>query len=130
MKRLTLAVILSALSALAFAQPFTSFKILSAAIATGAGATQAPLCSLRTFQATGTTSAGAGAAAIIIEGSNVAPSVDGTNVEWVTLGTITLTLATTKSGDGFVSHAPWRFVRARVSSISGTGASVDAYLGC
>ena len=105
-----------------------SVAILSAAIATGAGSAHQPQSDIRTFQATGATSAGAGAATIKIQGSNVPePSVDG---DWVDLGTITLTLSTTKTGDGFVSEAPWRHVRANVTAISGTDASVSAYMGC
>lgn len=77
--------------------------------------------SARTFFATGTTSAGAGAATVVIYGSN-----DG--VSWTSLGTITLTLATTITADtntgGFASLAPWPFVCAHVSAISGTSASV------
>lgn len=105
-----------------------SVILLAAAIATGAGAAHQPRSDLRTFQATGTTSAGAGASVINIEGSNVpTPSVDG---DWVTLGTITLTLGTAKTGDGFVSQAPWRHVRANVASISGTDGTVNVYMGC
>ena len=76
----------------------------------------------RTFQASGTTSSGSGAATILIEVSN-----DETN--WLTLGTITLTLGTSSTTDGFTSDAPWAFVRARVSAISGTDAAVTAYIG-
>lgn len=105
-----------------------SVTILAAAIATGAGLAHQPRDTLRTFQATGTTSAGAGAASINIEGSNVpTPAVDG---DWVTIGTIDLTLATTKAGGGFVSQAPWLHVRANVASISGTDATVDVFMGC
>ena len=102
-------------------------KIIDAATATGAGSAFKPNQKNRTFQATGTTSAGAGAATIKIQGSNVAaPSVDG---DWVDLGTITLTLATTKSGDGFTSDAPWLHIRGNVTAISGTDGSVDVYMG-
>ncbi len=104
-----------------------SVKLLDAATAQGAGLAHHPRNDIRTFQATGTTSNGAGAATIKIQGSNVAsPSSDG---EWIDLGTITLTLATTVSGDGFVSNAPWRHVRANVTAISGTGAAVTAWMG-
>jgi hypothetical protein len=78
--------------------------------------------SLRTFQSTGTTSAGSGAATVLIEVSN-------DNVVWLTLGTITLTLGTSATSDGFASNAPWGNVRARVSSISGTNASVTTTMG-
>lgn len=105
-----------------------SVAILSAAIATGAGSAHQPRNDIRTFQATGTTSAGAGAATVKIQGSNVpTPAVDG---DWVDLATIALTLATTKSGDGFVSNAPWLHVRANITAISGTDATVNVYMGC
>jgi hypothetical protein len=77
-----------------------------------------------TFQATGTTTASTGAATIKIQGSNV----DDVN-SYVDLGTITLTLGTTLTADGFATTAPWRFVRANVTAISGTGASVNVYMG-
>jgi hypothetical protein len=75
------------------------------------------------FQANGTTSTGAGAATVKIQGS-----LD--NSIWIDLGTITLTLATTESGDGFAINAPWEYVRANVTAISGTDASVDVYMAC
>lgn len=105
-----------------------SVQILTAATTAAAGSAHQPRQRIRTFQATGATSAGAGAASIDIEGSNVpTPSVDG---DWVTIMTIDLTLGTTKVGGGGVSDAPWLHVRANVKSISGTNASVDAYMGC
>ena len=58
---------------------------------------------------------------ILIEASN-----DGTN--YVTMATITLTLSTTPSSDGFAAANSWEFYRARVSAISGTGANVTVYM--
>lgn len=72
------------------------------------------------FQAYGSTSASTGSATILIQVSNV-----NTDAAFITMGTITLTLGTTVTADGFASDAPWRFVRAKVSAISGTGASVN-----
>ncbi len=81
----------------------------------------------RTFMAKGTTTAGAGAATIIVYGSDVdTPSAD---THWVTLGTITLTLGTTETVDGFASDSSWKWIRARVSAISGTNGEVDVYMG-
>jgi hypothetical protein len=71
----------------------------------------------RTFQATGATTAGAGAAQVAILASN-----DG--VGWITLGTINLTLGTTPVTDGIASSAAWKSVKAQLVSISGTGAAV------
>ncbi len=94
--------------------------LLSAVIATGAGASVEPHASKRVFQAKGDTSAGAGAATITVEGSN-------DNTSWVTLGTIALTLGTTETNDGFASDAPWKYVRGNVTAISGTNAKVSLY---
>ena len=77
-----------------------------------------------TFQAYGTTTAGAGSAVVKIQGSNL----DDPN-SYVDLGTITLTLGTTLTADGFATSAPWKYVRANVTSISGTGATVYVLMG-
>lgn len=82
-----------------------------------------PWCNYMTFQARGSTSAGAGSATIEIRVSN-------DNVDYTTLaGTITLTLSTTVVGDGFASLGAWRYVKAHVSALSGTGASVTVTMG-
>jgi hypothetical protein len=44
------------------------------------------------------------------------------------MGTITLS-GTTTSSDGFTTQAPWRYVRASVTNITGTGAIVSALMG-
>lgn len=107
-----------------------SVVALNAATATGAGEIHQLVCDNRTFHAVGATSSGAGAATIVIEGSDKPIPATDTRVDWVTLGTISLTLATTQSGDGFVSLARWRHVRPYVTSISGTGANVTVWFGC
>ena len=76
----------------------------------------------RVFQAVGTTSAGSGAATVLVQ-----VSLDELN--WVTLGTITLTLGTSATSDGFATDAPWLFIRGNCTAISGTGASVTLYAG-
>ena len=73
------------------------------------------------FQAVGNTSASTGAATVLIQVSN-----DGTN--YITLGTITLTLGTAKTSDGFAVTVNWEYYRANVSAISGTGATVSVYM--
>lgn len=94
------------------------FDLLTAAITTGAGAAFGPFDSPNmTFQAAGTVSTSTGAATVKIQVSN-----DGTN--WLDLGTITLTLGTVATADGFASYAAWAYVRANVTVISGTNASV------
>lgn len=76
----------------------------------------------RTFQAKGSTSASTGSASVAVQVSN-----DGTN--WLTLGTITLSLSTSESSDGFSSDSPWEYVRGNVLSISGTDATVSLLMG-
>lgn len=99
----------------------TSKELLSDATAQGAGASfRSP--SERTFQATGFTTNGAGAATIKVQVSN-------DNSNWIDLATITLTLSTTVATDGFASSAAWAFVRGNVTAISGTGAAVTLIMG-
>ena len=62
-------------------------------------------------------------ATISIEVSN-----DGTTWCSTPMGTITLS-GTTSSADGFTSEAPWKYVRANVTAISGTGATAQVYMG-
>ena len=133
MNRIWVVLLLAVFSAIALAtdRPVETLRLLNAATSVSSGtAADRAECEVRTLQATGTTSSGTGAATIIIEGSNLISPAAGTNVDWVTIGTIVLTLGTTQTGEGFVSQARWRHIRARVSAISGTGASVDAYMGC
>lgn len=89
--------------------------------ATGAGTAYA-MVGKRTFQATGTTTSGSGAATVKIQVSN-----DASN--WLDLATISLTLSTTAASDGLAADAPWGYVRANVTAISGTGASVTVRMG-
>lgn len=95
--------------------------LLSSAIATGAATAHRSPNRTKTYQASGTTSAGAGASTIVIQGSN-------NNSTWVTIGTITLTLSTTASSDAFTSDDRFTYVRANVTAISGTDATVSAYM--
>jgi hypothetical protein len=80
-----------------------------------------------TFQAiingTGTVSA-----TVTIQVSNEEATGQGTNSNWISMGTISLS-GTTTATDGFNTICPWRFVRAVVSSISGTGATVQVIMG-
>lgn len=111
-------------------ETMSSVQLLTNATTTISSGYISPRCINRTFQAMGTTSSGSGSGVVVIEASNKSAPDTGTNVDWTTLGTITLTLGTTQTNDGFVSSASWRWVRARVSSISGTGATVNAHMGC
>lgn len=96
------------------------YPLLAAVAAPVSGAAALIASFNRTFQAT-VSGTGAVSATVVIEGSN-----DGTN--FLTLGTITLT-GTTSASDGFASTAPWQYVRARLTAISGTGAAVSAQMG-
>mgnify|MGYP001558102766 CR=1 FL=1 len=96
--------------------------ILSAAIATGAGSAIYKTSPKTTFQAT-VVGTGAVTANVTIEVSN-----DGINWCSTVLGTIILS-GTTTSSDGFTTDAPWKYVRANVIAISGTGAAVTVLMG-
>jgi len=109
-------------------QSISSVKLLDAVIATGAGPRHTPKgATNRTFQATGTTSAGAGAATIKVQVSNVeTPTVDG---DWIDLATLSLTLGVTQTTSGTNSDQAWRHVRGNVTAISGTDATVTLWMG-
>lgn len=99
-----------------------NITVLDHATATGAGASSRMIGAGRVaVEAYGTTTSGAGATSVTIEVSN-------NNSTWQTAGTITLTLGTTQTSDGFVMDAPWLYVRANVASISGTGAEVTVII--
>lgn len=105
---------------------FPSQALLTDQAATGSSEAKRPATTKTTYQATGTTTAGAGSATIIVEVTNVeAPTAD---TQWTTAGTITLTLGTAEVAGGFAMDAAWRNVRARLSAISGTGAKVSVRL--
>lgn len=78
--------------------------------------------SMATFQVIGKTSAGTGSAAVNIEVSN-------NNINWLTYGTITLTLGTVEVSDGLVITAPWAYVKASATSITGTNGKVSILMG-
>lgn len=63
---------------------------------------------------------GAVAASVVIEVSNGGG-------QWLELGTITLS-GTTSDSDGFAYSARWSLIRARLTSISGTGAAVTCVM--
>lgn len=77
---------------------------------------------LSSFQAT-VLGTGAVTATVEIEGSN-----DGAYWCDTPLGTITLS-GTTSHTDGFTVNAPWKYVRANITAISGTGANVSVLMG-
>jgi hypothetical protein len=97
--------------------------MLNAVNATGASEAFSIGANSKTFHAGGQTTSGSGAAVIAIEVSN-----DQT-LPWLELGTINLTLGTVPTAGGVAMEAGWTFVRARVVSISGTGAFLTVAMG-
>lgn len=102
--------------------PITSM-LLSGVTATGAGSGMQGSRGGCTFQASGTTGSGAGAATIAVQGSN-----DGTS--WDTMGTISLTLGTTSTSDSFTADSRYALIRGNVTALSGTGAAVSLVMAC
>ena len=96
--------------------------ILRAATGTTTGSWIYKESPFATFQAT-VTGTGAVTGTVVIDVSN-----DGVNAVGTAMGTITLS-GTTSSSDGFTTVCPWQWCRARVTAISGTGASIDVNIG-
>jgi hypothetical protein len=122
--QLVLVGLFSAMPALASTRIDT---LLDRVTVTGAGAVFTPVTALRTFQAYGATSAGSGSATIVIEVSNV--KTPASDADWITAGTITLTLGVARVSDGFAMNATWRNVRAHVTALTGTTATVTVVMG-
>jgi|GEM_PF-6018174 len=104
----------------------SAVKILDDTITTATGDVHYPIGAYIGFQATGETSAAAGAATIVIEGHMISDPSE-TKV-WETIDTLALTLGTTTTSDSGNTQTPFLAVRARVSAISGTDATVRVYL--
>lgn len=81
-----------------------------------------------TFQAI-VTGSGTVSGAVDIQGSNEPATYEGTKANWVTIGTITLSGATTTSTSGLTSITTWRYVRANITSIAGTNATIEVIMG-
>lgn len=97
-------------------------SLLSDVIATGAGTAIPGQPATKTFHASGSTTAGTGAATVNVEGS-----MGGTS--WDVIGTIGLTLGTTATSGGFTSIDRYRLLRGNVTAISGTNAKVSLTMG-
>ena len=102
--------------------------LLNTATTTGAGEAWHPrdtssfaTYTYHSFQANGLTTTSTGAATVLIQVSD-----DGVN--FLTLGTITLTLGTAVTSDGFAVANTWEYYRANLSAVSGTGANVTVYM--
>ena len=93
-------------------------------VASGHTATRKLPALYTTFQASGTTSAGAGAATIVIQVSN-------NDSDWIDMGTLSLTLGTTSTSDGFAANASWTYGRAFVDTagVTGTDGTVTVTMG-
>ena len=74
------------------------------------------------------TGTGAVTATVLIKATNEEATYLGSKANWITIGTITLT-GTTTATDGFTTIAPWRYMVASVTAISGTGATVEVLMG-
>ena len=94
--------------------------LIKAKTTTGAGQAILNNGPARTFQAV-VTGAGAVSATVAVEVSN-------NGAHFITLSTLTLS-GTNVGTDGFASDAPWKYMRANVTAISGTGAAVDVIMG-
>ena len=70
-----------------------------------------------TYQAVLTTTSGSGTATVNVYGSN-----DGVNFCNTAIGTITLS-GVSGTNDGFTVTAPWKYVKAILTSLTGTGAA-------
>jgi hypothetical protein len=97
-------------------------ELLTAAAATVEGDQIEPWHTNRSFEVYGACD-DEGEATVVIEVRN------SENATWKTLATITITLGTETAGDGCVSNAAWRYVRANLTAISGTNAAVSANMG-
>ena len=95
--------------------------LLSDVIVNGSSPSVTPIGAKTTFQCSGETSAGAGTATVTIQGS-----LDNTN--WSTVDTLSLTLGTTTTMDHGSDVGPWPYMRATLSSLTGTDATVRAHL--
>lgn len=93
-------------------------NILTGATATDTGSWQFKDAPKVAIQAN-VVGSGAVSATIVIEASN-----DSTYALATAVGTITLS-GTDNSSDGFTTDAPWKYIRARITAISGTSATVD-----
>ena len=79
-----------------------------------------------TFQAI-VTGTGSVSATVVIQGSNETDTFNGTKSNWVTVDTYTLS-GTTTATNGSTSISVWRYIRANITAISGTGATVQVIM--
>lgn len=97
-------------------------KILDGVSEITTGAAHSPVGGSRTFKCSGSTTVGTGSATIIVQSSS-----DGSL--WIDAATFDISLSTAISSSGFSVDNSWKYVRGKVTAISGTGASVTLWLG-
>ena len=97
-------------------------NLLDAATTTATGNGYSGHADYKTYSLWGKTTAGAGSVTAEIEGSNNG----GLSWDATAIGTITVTLSTSYASDSFTSTDRFEMVRARITAISGTGATVSA----
>lgn len=102
-----------------------SVPLQSAATTTATGSWIKCYGPAQAFQCVANGTSGAFSATVVIEASN-----DGTTAVGTVLGTIVMSgTATTANSDGFSTiSSPWAWIRARVTAISGTDASVSTWM--
>lgn len=90
----------------------------------GLGPIKTPIGPNRTYFISAVASAGAnGTATVDIEASN-------DNKDWLRLGTITFSsIGDITEKDGFSSYTAWKFLRAKVKAITGTGMTINGSYG-
>jgi hypothetical protein len=106
---------------------YFAFSGVNFATATGASSPIYKESPWSTFQAI-VTGTGTVSATVVMQGSNEDATFNGTKANWVTINTFTLS-GTTTATDGYTSVSTWRYVRANITAVSGTGATVEIIMG-
>jgi len=93
------------------------------ATSTGAGSWTYMSTVYASFQAV-VTGTGSVSATVAIQGSN-----DGINAVTTPINTITIASGASPQSDGFTAVTAWKYVRANVTALTGTGAHVQVIMG-
>ncbi len=101
----------------------TAYQILTDATTTVTSDSLSLGDTSKTAQIKGTTTAGSGAATVVVEVTN------NTDWPWLTAATLSLTLGTSATSDGVAITSAWKYIRLRITAISGTGAAVSGSIG-
>jgi glutamate 5-kinase len=99
----------------------TTMQALLSASATGAGDAFHNIAGMKTYQAAASTTAGTGTAVVVIQGSNDASCT----TCWDPVGTVTLSLTTTTVSSSFNSDDRHAWIRANVTTLSGSTPTVS-----